>query len=68
MSAVQSGALYVEHHLKSADPLIAFYRAIGEVIGRLVPTTVFRGRYENKQWFDASCRRAYDAKQTAYHT
>ena len=24
-------------------------------------------RSGDKQWFDASCRRAYDAKQTAYH-
>ena len=30
--------------LKSADPLDAFDRAIGEVIGRLVPTTVLRCR------------------------
>ena len=31
----------MEHHLKSADPLVAFDRAIGEVIGRYVPTIVF---------------------------
>ena len=49
--------------LKSADPLDAFDRAIGEVIGRLVPTTVLRCRSVDKQWFDASCRRAYDAKR-----
>ena len=30
--------------LKSADSLVAFDRAIGEVIGRYVPTTVFRSR------------------------
>ena len=41
-------------------------RAIGEVIGRYVPTTVLRSRSGDKQWFDASCWRAYDAKQTAY--
>ena len=53
--------------LKSADPLDAFDRAIGEIIGRLVPTTVLRSTSEDKQWFNAGCRRANDAKQTAYH-
>ena len=43
--------------LKSADPLDAFDRAIGEVIGRLVPITVLRSRSGDKQWLDASCRR-----------
>ena len=51
----------------SADSLDAFNRAVGEVIDRLVPTNVFRSRSGDKQWIDASCRRAYDAKQTAYH-
>ena len=51
--------------LKSADPLIAFDRAIGEVIGRYIPTTLC-SRSGDKQWLDGSCRRAYDAKQTAY--
>ena len=50
----------------SADPLDAFDQAIGEVIGRLVPTTVLRSRYGEKQWCDDGCWRAYDAKQTAY--
>ena len=40
--------------LKSADPLDAFDRAIGVVIGRLVPTTVLHSRSEDKQWFDAA--------------
>ena len=53
--------------LKSADPLDAFDRAIGEVIGRIVPTTVFRSISGDMQWFDASCQRSYDAKQTANH-
>ena len=52
--------------LKSADPLVAFDRAVGEVIGRHVLTTVFRNTSGDKQWFYASCRRAHDAKQTAY--
>ena len=52
--------------LKSVDPLVTFDRAIGVVIGWYVPTTVLRSRSGNKQWFDSSCRRAYDAKQTAY--
>ena len=52
--------------LKSADALVAFDRAICEVNSRNVPTTVLR-RSADKQWFDASCRRAYDDKQTAYH-
>ena len=52
--------------LKSADPLVAFDRAIGEIIGQYIPTTVLRSISGDKQWFDASCRRAYDAKQTAY--
>ena len=29
-----SQKLYIVHHLKSADPLVVFDRAIGEVIGR----------------------------------
>ena len=53
--------------MKLADPLDAFGRATGEVIGRLVLTTVLLSRSGDEQWFDASCRRAYDAKQTAYH-
>ena len=53
--------------VKSADPLDAFDRAISEVIGRIVPTTVLRCKSGDKHWFDASCRRAYDDKQTAYH-
>ena len=52
--------------MKSADPLVAFDQAIGEVIRRYVPTTVFRSRSGDTQWFDASYLRAYDAKQTAY--
>ena len=52
--------------LKSADPIDAFDRAIDEVTGRHVPTTVFRSRSGDKEWFDARCWRAYDAKQTAY--
>ena len=52
--------------LKSVDPLVAFERAIGDVICRCIPTTVLRGKSGAKQWFDANCRRAYDAKQTAY--
>ena len=52
--------------LKLADPLVALDRAIGEVIGRYVPTTVLRSRSGDNQWFDASSRRAYEAKQTVY--
>ena len=43
----------------SADPLVTFDRAIGQVIGWYVPTTVLHSRSGDKQWFDASCRRAY---------
>ena len=39
--------------MKSADPLETFDRVIGEIIGRLVPTTVLRSRSGDKQWFDA---------------
>ena len=53
--------------LKSADPLDAFDLAIGDIICRLVPTTVVLSGSGDRQWFDASCQRAYDAKQTAYH-
>ena len=49
--------------LKSADPLAAFDRAIGEVVGRHVLTTVLSSRSGDKQWFDANCWRTYDAKQ-----
>ena len=52
--------------LKSSDLLVAFDRAIGEVIGRYVSTTVLRSRSGDEQWFDDSCRRAYDDKQIAY--
>ena len=52
--------------MKLADPLVAFDRAIVEVICRYVPTTVLRSRSGDKQLFDARCRRAYDAKQTVY--
>ena len=53
--------------LKSADPLVASDRAISEVVGRYVPTTVLRSKSGDNQWFDASCWRALDAKQTTYH-
>ena len=56
----------MEHHFKSADLVDAFDWAIGEAIGRLVPTTVLCSRYGDMQWFDASCWRAYNGKQTAY--
>ena len=53
--------------LKSAaGPLVAFDRAFGEVIGRYVPTTVLHSRSGDMQWCGASCRRAYNAKHTAY--
>ena len=39
---------------------------MGEVIGRYVPSILLSSRSEDKQWVDASCQRAYDAKQTAY--
>ena len=52
--------------LRSADQLVSFDRTIREVIGWYVPTTVLRSRSGDKQWFDASCRRAYDAKLTDY--
>ena len=51
--------------LRSAKPVVASDPAIGEVIGRYVPTTFLHSRSGDKQWFDASCRRAHDAKQTA---
>ena len=35
--------------LKLADPLVLFDRAIGEVIGRHVPTSVSRSRSGEKQ-------------------
>ena len=35
------------------------------LVGLFVPPTVLRSKSGDKQWFDASCRRAYDAKQTA---
>ena len=41
--------------LNSDEPLDSFDRAIGEVIGRLLPTTVLRSRSGDKEWFDASC-------------
>ena len=67
MSSVQSGALQGQLiHTRLADPLDAFDRAIHEVIIGLVPTSVLR-RSGDKQWLDTSCRRGYDAKQTAYH-
>ena len=40
--------------MKSADPLVAFDRAIGEVIGRYVPTTVLRSRAVDNQWYLAA--------------
>ena len=52
--------------LKSADTLVAFNRALDEVIPTYVPTTVLRSKSGDKQWFDASCWRAYDFKQNVY--
>ena len=52
--------------MKSADPLVSIDRPTGEVISGYIPTTVLRSRSGDKQWFDASCRRAYYATETAY--
>ena len=52
--------------MKSTATLLAFDRDIAEVIGMYVPTTVLSSRSGDKHWFDATSRRAYDAKQTAY--
>ena len=49
-----------------SDPLVAFDRAISEVIGRYVLITVLHSRSGDKQRFDAGCRSADDAKQTAF--
>ena len=49
-----------------ADQLHVFDRAIGEVSGRLVPTTVLCSSSGDMQWFDASCQRVYDAEHTVY--
>ena len=57
---------YMEHYFKVSWS-IKCVRAIywwGHC--RFVPTTVLRIRYGDKQWFDASCQRAYDVKLTAY--
>ena len=48
------------------NSIIASNRPIFLSVYRLVPSTVFSSRSGDKQWFDASYRRAYDAKQTAY--
>ena len=53
--------------LRSADPIGALNSAVNEVGSRFVPTTVVRSRSGYKHWFDSNCRRAYDAKKTAYH-
>ena len=54
--------------LKSAIPLNAFERAIGRsLVGLFLPLfCVVDRRSKDKQWFDASCQRTYDAKQSAY--
>ena len=52
--------------MRSADPICALNSAVSEVVSRFLPTTVVRSRSGDKHWFDSNCRRAYDAKQTAY--
>ena len=54
----------MEHHFEVSDPLVAFDRALGDVNGRYVPTTVLHSRSGDKQWFDASCRRVFAAVST----
>ena len=39
---------------------------VRSLVGMFLPTTVLLSRSRDKQWFDASCWRAYDAKQTVY--
>ena len=53
---------------KRIQKLDAFDHNIGVVIGRHVLIPVLVSGSWDKQWFDANCRRAYDAKQTAYRT
>ena len=57
----------MENHLKSAHPLVALNRDVRAVIGGYIPTTVLRSISGDKHWFDSSCRKVYDAKQTDYH-
>ena len=61
-----SHELYWITIFRPADPLVAFDRVIGKIIFQYVPTTVLLSRSGDMQWFGPSCRRAYDAKQTAY--
>ena len=60
MSTVQSGALHVTQFWSQLIYFDSFDRAIGEVIGRLVATTVLRSRSGDKKWFDAGCQRSHD--------
>ena len=53
--------------MRSADPIGALNSAVSEVVFRFVPTTVVRSRSGDKHWLESNCRRAYNAKQTAYH-
>ena len=52
--------------MRSVDPIGALNSAVSEVVSGFILTTVVRSRSGDKHWFDSNCRRAYDAKQTAY--
>ena len=62
MSAVQSGASYGAQF--SGQLIHQTELLVRSLIGLFLP--VLR-RSGDKQWFDASCRRAYDAEQIAYN-
>jgi hypothetical protein len=54
--------------LASHDPVVELDRHTATAIERFVPKSTLLLRSRDKPWFDVECRRAFDAKQEAYHS
>ena len=52
--------------VKADDPVDYLNNLVLDVITKFIPSRVIKVRSRDKPWFDESCRRAFDAKQTAY--
>ena len=54
--------------ISGPSPIESLNEALLEIVKRGVPVRVLRFRSMDKPWFTDDCRRAFDAKQTAYRS
>ena len=52
--------------LRSENPVRELNGQLQTIVAARIPTVTIRVRNNDKPWFDENCRRAFDAKQTAF--